>query len=95
MNTIITFGVIALIFVAVIIVVVAYFYQRSTREVSLIRTGAGGRKVAMDGGLLAIPHFHDVARVNMQTLRLEIRRSGESALITKDRLRVDVGSTET
>ena len=92
MNTIITFGIIALIILAVIIVVAAYFYQRSTREVSLIRTGAGGRRVAMDGGLIAIPYFHDVSRVNMQTLRLEIRRSGESALITKDRLRVDVGA---
>ena len=35
MNTIITFGIIALIILAVIIVVAAYFYQRSTREVSL------------------------------------------------------------
>ena len=92
MNGFITFLVVAIILVAVIIVVAAYFYQRSSREVSLIRTGVGGRKIAMDGGMIAIPYFHDVSRVNMQTLRLEIRRTGESSLITKDRLRVDVGA---
>ena len=92
MSGLISTIVIAIIVLAILIVIAAYFYQRSTREVSLIRTGVGGRKVAMDGGLIAIPYFHDVSRVNMQTLRLEIRRSGESALITKDRLRVDVGA---
>lgn len=91
MAEFITFLIIALIIVAIIVVVFALFYQRSTRKVSLIRTGIGGRKVVMDGGVIAVPYFHDVSRVNMQTLRLEVQRSGEQALITKDRLRVDVG----
>ncbi|UCE30095.1 MAG: hypothetical protein JSW68_08255 [Burkholderiales bacterium] len=80
-----------LIIVAVVIAVLARFYDRATRETSLVRTGVGGRKVVMDGGTLAIPYFHQVSRVNMQTLRLEVRRAGEASLITKDRLRVDVG----
>jgi flotillin len=80
-----------IIALAVIIVVLAWFYERGTREVSLVRTGVGGRKVVMDGGTLALPYFHEISRVNMQTLRLEVNRTGEAALITKDRLRVDVG----
>ena len=92
MTEFVVFLIIALIVVAVIIVVLAFFYQRSTREMSLIRTGVGGRKVIMDGGTIALPYFHDIARVNMQTLRLEVKRTGEEALITKDKLRVDVGA---
>ena len=38
-----------------------------------------------------LPLFHEIARVNMKTLRLEVSRTGEAALITKDRMRVDVG----
>lgn len=92
MSGFITTVIIAIVLIAIIVIVAAYFFQRSSREVSLIRTGAGGRKVAMDGGILAIPYFHNISRVNMQTLRLEVRRTGESSLITKDRLRVDVGA---
>ena len=80
-----------IIVVAIIVGVVAWFYERATREVSLIRTGIGGRKVVMDGGVIVIPYFQQVSRVNMQALRLEVSRSGEAALITKDRMRVDVG----
>ncbi len=89
-NTV--FWTIAIIIVlAVAVVVLAWFYERTTREVSLVRTGVGGRKVVMDGGTVAIPYFHEISRVNMQTLRLEVERRAEAALITKDRLRVDVG----
>ncbi|MEP1205834.1 MAG: flotillin domain-containing protein [Rhizobiaceae bacterium] len=91
MTEFITFLIIAIVIVAIVVVLAAYFYRRSTREVSLIRTGVGGRKVVMDGGVLSIPYFHDVSSVNMQTLRLEVKRTSEQALITKDRLRVDVG----
>ncbi|MAF48310.1 MAG: flotillin domain-containing protein [Rhodospirillales bacterium] len=82
----------AVIVLAIIIVVLARFYKRATREVSLIKTGVGGRKVIMDGGTIAVPYFHEVSRVNMQTLRLHVERSGDQALITKDRMRVDVGA---
>ncbi|MGI9357753.1 MAG: flotillin family protein [Rhizobiaceae bacterium] len=92
MSSFVTFLILAIIAIAMVIVLAAYFNQRSSREVSLIRTGIGGRKVALDGSVLAVPYFHEVSRVNMQTLRLEVRRTGESSLITKDRLRVDVGA---
>jgi len=91
MTEILTFLIVAIVVIAIIVILAAYFYRRSTREVSLIRTGVGGRKVVMDGGVLVIPYFHDVSKVNMQTLRLEVKRTSEQALITKDRLRVDVG----
>ncbi|MEL6766482.1 MAG: flotillin domain-containing protein [Pseudomonadota bacterium] len=71
--------------------VLARLYRRSTREVSLVKTGAGGRRVIMDGGTIVIPLLHEISPVNMKTLRLEVRRWGEGSLITKDRMRVDVG----
>ena len=84
--------IVLLVILAVLIVLAASFYQRATNEVALVRTGLGGRRVVIDGGTLAIPYFHEINRVNMQTLRMDVARSGESALITKDRLRVDVGA---
>lgn len=84
--------ILTLLVVAIIIVLAAWFYQRATNEVALVKTGVGGRKVVIDGGTLAIPYFHEINLVNMQTLRMDVSRSGEAALITKDRLRVDVGA---
>jgi flotillin len=80
-----------IVVVAILVVVAAWLYERASREVSLVRTGLGGRKVVLDGGVIVLPYFHKVSRVNMQTMRLEVHRHGEQALITKDRLRVDVG----
>lgn len=84
--------VLVLIVLAIVVVVLARFYERGTRETSLVKTGVGGRRVVMDGGVIALPYFHQISRVNMQSLRLEVGRKGEAALITKDRLRVDVGA---
>ena len=81
-----------LVVAAILIALAAWFYQRATNEISLVRTGVGGRKVVIDGGTLAIPYFHEISRVNMQTIRMEVVRAGDSALITKDRMRVDVGA---
>lgn len=91
MNAFLWFLLIAVV-LAIVIVVLARFYERATREVSLVKTGVGGRRIVMDGGVIAVPYFHQISRVNMQSLRLEVKRGGESSLITKDRLRVDVGA---
>ena len=82
---------IGIVVIAIIIVLAAWLFERTSREVSLVRTGLGGRKVVMDGGVIVLPYFHRASKVNMQTMRLEVSRHGEGALITKDRLRVDVG----
>jgi len=84
--------ILALVIAAVLIALAAWFYERATHEVSLVRTGIGGRKVVIDGGTLAVPWFHEISRVNMQTIRMDVSRTGDSALITKDRMRIDVGA---
>lgn len=71
--------------------IMARLYKRATRETSLVKTGAGGRKVIMDGGTIVVPFMHEISKVNMKTLRLEVARVGDQSLITKDRMRVDVG----
>lgn len=84
--------ILAIIALAALVALAALFYRRATNEVALVRTGVGGRRVIIDGGTLAVPYFHEITPVNMQTLRMDVARAGEAALITKDRLRVDVGA---
>jgi hypothetical protein len=38
-----------------------------------------------------VPVLHEITRINMKTTRLQVSRTGASVLITKDRMRVDVG----
>ena len=66
------------ILLALAIAVIAWFYERASNETALVRTGLGGRAVVLSGGTLAIPYFHEIARVNMQTLRLEVHRAHEA-----------------
>ncbi|HBH89035.1 flotillin domain-containing protein [Ponticaulis sp.] len=70
--------------------VLARLFRRASKEVSFVRTGFGGQKVIMNGGALVYPILHEIIPVNMNTLRLEVRRHHEQALITRDRMRVDV-----
>lgn len=67
-----------------------WLYRRSSKEISFVRTGFGGQRVVMNGGALVLPIIHETIPVNMNTLRLEVRRGRDSALITRDRMRVDV-----
>lgn len=86
-------GVFVLAFVGFLVFIGCLFarlYRRATKETSFVRTGMGGQRVIKDGGALVLPVFHDTIPVNMNTLRLEVQRSKEEALITKDRMRVDV-----
>ncbi|MBO9428253.1 flotillin domain-containing protein [Sulfitobacter sp. R18_1] len=93
-NYVLTFGIPAVLVLLALLVAGFTFtrlYHRSTRETSLVRTGAGGRKVVVDGGILVLPGLHEITKINMRTTRLEVQRKGTSALITLDRQRVDVG----
>ncbi|MDV2470116.1 flotillin family protein [Acinetobacter chinensis] len=89
MNILIIAGVILVAFV-VIGIVIARLYRRSSKEISFVRTGFGGEKVILGGGAIVLPVLHETIPVNMNTLRLEVRRADDQALITRDRMRVDV-----
>lgn len=93
MDNLVTIGIIAgVIFVALLTVglLIAKLYHRASKEISFVRTGMGGQRVILDGGSLVLPVIHDTIPVNMNTLRLEVQRANEQALITRDRMRVDV-----
>jgi uncharacterized membrane protein YqiK len=84
-------GLIAVAIVGAIVVwLLHWLYLRSSKERSFVRTGLGGTKVVLGGGAFVLPIVHDVIPVNMNTLRLEVARGRDKALITKDRMRVDV-----
>ena len=89
---ILTVAGIILVALVVLGMIFSRLYRRATKEVSFVRTGFGGEKVIMNGGALVFPVLHEVIPVNMNTLRLEVRRANEQALITRDRMRVDVAA---
>src|SRR5215468_709714 len=76
--------------IAIVVWLMNWLYRRSSKEVAFVRTGLGGQKVVMNGGAFVLPIIHEVIPVNMNTLRLEVQRGRERALITKNRMRVDV-----
>lgn len=83
---------IGIVLILGIALVFATLYVRSSRDEAYVRTGLGGQKVVLDGGSVVLPIFHSIARVNLKTLRLEVQRGENDALITKDRMRVDIGA---
>ena len=83
---------IVVIVIVISIVVLNRYYRKATREVALVRTGAGGQRVIIERGFLAFPFLHKVSEVNMKTSKLEIERLGPKSIITADRLRVDLGA---
>jgi uncharacterized membrane protein YqiK len=81
---------VVLIAMVTIGMIFARLYKRASKELSFVRTGFGGQKIIMNGGALVLPVLHETIPVNMNTLRLAVHRANEQALITRDRMRVDV-----
>jgi uncharacterized membrane protein YqiK len=86
--------ILGLLTVAVVIAIgvwlLNWLYLRSSKERAFVRTGFGGQKVVQNGGAFVLPILHEVIPVNMNTLRLEVSRGRDKAIITRDRMRVDV-----
>ena len=81
---------IALFALLILGLTLARLYKRASKEIGFVRTGFGGEKVVINGGALVLPVFHETMPVNMNTVRLAVERKNMDALITLDRLRIDV-----
>lgn len=85
------FGVFLLLFGS-IIVIWTKLYQKTAANEAFVRTGMGGQKPVIDGGALVIPVVHEIIMVSLETMRLDVERTGTDALITGDNLRADVAA---
>jgi uncharacterized membrane protein YqiK len=69
---------------------ITQLYEKATMNEAFVRTGVGGPKVVVDGAAIFIPAIHRITRVSLETIRLEIERTGDKSFITGDSLHVDV-----
>jgi len=70
----------------------ARLYRKPTASQAFVRTGLGSAKVILDGGAFVVPIVHRLVEVSLETMRLDVKRGGADALITRDNLRVDIAS---
>ncbi len=93
MDTLTTVAIYAGVIFLVLLVIamtITRLYRRASKEVGFVRTGFGGERVVMNGGAIVLPVLHETMPVNMNTVRLAVERKNADALITLDRLRIDV-----
>ncbi len=63
------------------------FYKRASADEALVRTGSGGVKVVIGGGMMVLPVFHQIMRVSLRTITLTVQRFGQHALVTADKIK--------
>ena len=89
-GSLILWLIVAIVVIAVAVYLLHWLYHRSTKEVAFVRTGLGGEKVVINGGALVLPIVHEVTPVNLNVVRIPVSRTKEDAVITRDRMRVDI-----
>ena len=80
------------ILIAIGVYLLHWLYRHSSKDQSFVRTGLGGERVVMGGGALIVPIVHNITRVNMNAIPVEIRRTGEQSLITNNKMRIDIAA---
>lgn len=83
-------SIVVLVSLFVIGIILARLYRRASKETGFVRTGFGGERVVINGGALVLPILHETMPVNLNTVRLPVERRNADALITSDRMRIDV-----
>lgn len=72
--------------------VVTRLYVKANSDLAWVRTGMGGQKAVVNGGILQVPFAHNMTPVSLRTMKLVVKRAEKEALITGDKLRADVHS---
>ena len=86
---------ITLIFLVIVLIAILYIisiwvYKRAPANMGFIRTGYLGTKVCLGRGAMVLPVFHEVTWVSLETLKLIVSRSRDQAVLTSDKIRIDV-----
>jgi uncharacterized membrane protein YqiK len=82
--------VLAVIVIAIIYILSIWVYKRAPANMGFIRTGFLGTKVCLGRGAIVLPVFHEVTWISLETIKLIVSRSREQAILTADKIRIDV-----
>jgi uncharacterized membrane protein YqiK len=82
--------VLALVVLLTIFTVMSRFYRRCGADEALVRTGSGGNRVVIGGGVVVYPILHQLLRVSLRSVKLSVERSGKNALVTADKIKANV-----
>lgn len=66
------------------------FFRRCGADEALVRTGTGGNKVVIGGGVMVYPVLHQLLRVSLRSVKLSVEREGKNALVTADKIKANV-----
>ncbi|MEM7046019.1 MAG: SPFH domain-containing protein, partial [Pseudomonadota bacterium] len=80
----------AVVIIAVLYVISIWIYKRAPANMGFIRTGWMGTMVCLGRGALVLPVFHEVSWISLETMKLIVNRSRDQAVLTADKIRVDV-----
>lgn len=84
-------AIVGIVFVlAVVLLSLSRFYRRCGADEALVRTGSGGNKVVIGGGIMVYPILHQLLRVSLRSIKLSVERSGKNALVTRDKIKANV-----
>src|SRR5579859_4055939 len=81
---------VGLVFLVTLLSVISRCYRRCGADEALVRTGSGGNKVVIGGGVLIFPVVHQLLRVSLRSVKLIVERSGKNALVTGDKIKANV-----
>ena len=90
MESLITLIILAIVIVAILYIISIWVYKRAPANMGFIRTGFLGTKVCLGRGAMVLPVFHEVTWVSLETLKLIVSRSRDQAVLTSDKIRIDV-----
>ncbi len=91
-ETVIVTLVVAIIIIAILYIVSIWIYKRTPSNMGFIRTGFLGTKVCLGRGAVVLPVFHEINWVSLETIKLIISRSRDQAILSADKIRIDVSA---
>ena len=89
-NIIIALAIFFSIILVGAVIVLLKALRKSPQGKALVRTGMGGTKVVLDGGLFVFPILHTVEEMDISLKTIEVHRTGSEGLICKDNMRADI-----
>ena len=89
-ELLITLLFLVIVLIAILYVISIWVYKRAPANMGFIRTGYLGTRVCLGRGAIVLPVFHEVTWVSLETLKLIVSRSRDQAVLTSDKIRIDV-----